>query len=84
MKTNLDMTKVYRAELRDLKRNKTAVQRGLRKVSLGSARTLKQLARAHRAEAQKVQRALSLANRAATKATARINQRIAILEGRLS
>jgi len=69
----MNMTKVYRAELRDLKRNKKAVERDYAAHIAAHNKLHKRWQREH-----------LLASRACVKAKTRINKRIAILEGRLS
>lgn len=69
----MDMTKQYRAELRDLKRNKSKLSRDYKAVQRDVRKRTAELERYQRHAARNF-----------VKAAFHINKRIAILEGRLS
>ncbi len=73
----LNMTKAYRAELRDMKRNRKKVERDLRKAYLDAQRCREKVIR-------ETNRFLVRAEKCAKKALVAIDRRIGVIEGRLS
>ena len=77
LKIMLNMNKTYRAELRDLKRNRRKIERDLKKAYRDAQRAREQVIRT-------TILFLKRADKGAVKALTFIDRRIGILEGRLS
>jgi hypothetical protein len=80
----LDMTREYRAELKDLRRNRAKVARDLVRDHRITLKAGRQLAREMKQRERALHRDYTRRTRAAAKVLATLDRRVGILEGRLS